>query len=285
MLEMDLSTPRSNKTPDPCEATAMGGWQVGDVAELYGLLAVGYNGKIVTLVSWDSWKKRWQCRLDVNGALFQFKPGNLKVPSPSKPVNLKVPSPSSRVGAHRHEDAACKLWTMGWQTEGIAYDRNHMVIFDQIAEKLQRDGHYIPRKCIFDCVRLKNYAIDPLHFRNCTGRNEMIFESVWKHRNIGDIAKRFEDEYNKFNRTRVPGAEFVAVFYCKSGCHRSVATARGLKAWLVEVKKNPNVKIYHKEEKQHQNRFCHSRCEFCQDGDGPDRAKWEKNLVLKALAR
>ena len=149
---------------------------------------------------------------------------------PFKPANLKVPGPSSWAGAHRHEDATCRLWTMGWETEGIAYSRNHMVIFDQIAKKLQRDGHYIPRECIFDCVRLKNDAIDPRHFRNCTGRNKVICESVWKHRNIGDIAKRFEDEYNKFNRTRLRGVEFVAVFYCKSGCHRSVATARGLKA-------------------------------------------------------
>ena len=100
---------------------------------------------------------------------------------------------------------------------------------------------------------------------------------------LGDIAKRFEDEYNKFNMTQVRGAEFVAAFYCKSGCHRSVATALGLKAWIVEEKKNPNVKIYHKEEKQHQNRFCNGRCVLCQDR--PDRAEWEKNLVLDALAR
>ena len=94
---------------------------------------------------------------------------------------------------------------------------------------------------------------------------------------LGDIAKRFEDEYNKFNMTQVRGAEFVAAF-----CHRSVATALGLKAWIVEEKKNPNVKIYHKEEKQHQNRFCNGRCVLCQDR--PDRAEWEKNLVLDALA-
>ena len=50
MLEMDLSDERANSI---ASWEAMGGWWVDDVAELHGLCAVGYNGQIVTLVSWD----------------------------------------------------------------------------------------------------------------------------------------------------------------------------------------------------------------------------------------
>ena len=63
MPEIDLSDKRANSIA-PWEA--MGGWWVDDVAEVDGLFAVGYNGQIVALVSWESGRKRWQCRLHVN---------------------------------------------------------------------------------------------------------------------------------------------------------------------------------------------------------------------------
>ena len=55
---------------------------------------------------------------------------------------------------------------------------------------------------------------------------------------------------------------FIA-FYCYSGCHRSVATALGLHAWLLNTHQNIDVTIHHKEAEQHSLRFCSGACEFC----------------------
>ena len=270
MCEMHDSDERANSIAR-YNVASMGGWWVDDVAELHGFLEKKYNGVIVTLVKWDSGTDTWQCRPHVNDALFPFKP-----------VNLTVPSPSSWAGTHRHEDATCRLWTMGLDTEGIAYNRDPEVIHDQIAKKLQGDGYNIPRGHIYDCTPLKNNDISGWHFRSCTGRNKVIFESVWKHRDIGKIAWMFAAEYNEFKRTRVPGEEFHAVFYSINGNHRSVAVALGLRNWLWETNENIHLILCHKNETQHRRRFCDpDRCEFC--SRWPRRTEWELNLVEKAL--
>ena len=175
-----------------------------------------------------------------------------------------------------------RMQLVGCGRLGIAYNPNPDVIYDEIAKELQRDGYNIPRAHIYDCTPLENNDIGGWHFRFCTGRNKVIFESVWKHRDIGKIAWRFEDEYNEFKRTRAPGEEFHAVFYSRSGNHRSFAIALGLRNWLWETKENLHLVLCHESEKQNRRRFCDpDRCEFC--SRWPGRTEWEVKLVLDAL--
>ena len=65
MCDMHDSDERANSIARD-RVPAMGGWWVDDVAEVDGLLEEKYNGVIVTLVSWDSGTRKWQCRLHVN---------------------------------------------------------------------------------------------------------------------------------------------------------------------------------------------------------------------------
>ena len=105
---------------------------------------------------------------------------------------------------------------------------------------------------------------------------------VWEHDGIGDIVKRFYSEYMRFNNTRAPGEEFHAAFYCKSGCHQSVATALGIKAWMKHIHKNVDVNVSYKYGKQHGTRYCNPhRCQWCSSWKGKNN--WEFKVVEKAL--
>ena len=261
LLDSDESVEMANSIARYSVA-AMEGWLVGDVAELTGVLAREYNGVIATLESWDSRTEVWKCRLHDRGDEL----------IPFKPVNLKKPSPSPWVGAHRHNDATCRLWTMGWYTEGIAYNR------DDIVNKLKGDGHNIPRSRMFDCTPLKNKS-DCEYFDGCTGSNMFMFRSAWEHRKTVDIAWRFADEYSRWEKTRAPGDEFHAVFYCREGNHESVAIAQGLRSWLRQ-KENVDVILCRTSEKEHRRLFC-DPCMWCRMPR--DRTEWEVKLVLDAL--
>ena len=46
------------------------------------------------------------------------------------------------------------------------------------------------------------------------------------------IAKLVMQNYADHNRTRGPGEDFVALSYCRTGRHRSIAAAKGLQNWV-----------------------------------------------------
>ena len=172
---------------------------------------------------------------------------------------------------------------MGWVSEGIPYTPDKAISLAKVHDKLQEAGHNIPKARVFNCTPLKDRKVPYEHFKTCTGRNYVIFKAVWEHEGIGDIVNRFYKEYNEFNNTRAPGEEFHAAFYCKSGCHRSVATALGLQAWLLNTHQNIDVTIDHREAEQHRLRFCNGECRFCSGWQG--RAQWELALIQTVFRR
>jgi len=194
--------------------------------------------------------------------------------------HLKSKTTAGRVN---HHEASVSIMMVGLDSEGIRYNRDPEITVANVHDKLQRDGHTIPKAHIFNCVPLKDRKVDPKHFKTCKGRNSEIFKSVWQHKEgIRNIVNRFYDEYNKFNTTRAAGEEFHVVFYCESRMHESTATAYGLKAWMMNIHENIDVILCYKCGEHHGKRFCAlSRCKWCSVWAG--RKQWEMNLVEKAL--
>ena len=86
---------------------------------------------------------------------------------------------------------------------------------------------------MFDCQAVSTATVKGRpDYKTCTGRNSAIFHAVWSDENMGRIARKAIDKYAEHNRTRGAGGDFVAVFYCHSGHHKSIAAAAGLHTWM-----------------------------------------------------
>ena len=105
-----------------------------------------------------------------------------------------------------------------------------------------------------------------------------VFEAVWGHEEAGKIVKRFQQKYDEHNRTRGPGEEFVAVFYCRSGMHQSVATVVGLQT-LMRVKEDIVVSVLHCNKDEYKKRC--STCSECGPVEG--RSEWELSIARGAM--
>ena len=205
-----------------------------------------------------------------------------RVPLKQK-YNPKNHLPSQTVSAARrgHKEANVLLFTMGCDTKGSSDPK---VRFAEIQNKLRIHGHKIPEAQIFDCVSLGgkidrwNYATD------CDWK---LFTAVWKHPKAVVIFNEFYSQYRRFNQTCAAGDDFVVVFYCKSGAHQSVATAKGLQTWLMHHHDNISVKLFHNNEGQHMeqcsccNRAHPDECERCQKNT--DRKNEELSLLTNVL--
>ena len=196
-----------------------------------------------------------------------------------------VPPPS--MPSQTEKKANIKLITLavGPTDSGIEWNNDPEALAANVRARLLSDGTDIPSDRIFGCegVDLKIHKRQD-YYKKCTGANKLIFESVWKSEKMSSIALRLREQYFRHNQTPATDrGDFVAVFCCKGGMHRSIAAAMGLHSWLrheYEIS-NIDVELKHRQQDRLDRQSCRRQCEHCLETT--NRFMWEVQLVTDAL--
>ena len=176
-----------------------------------------------------------------------------------------------------HEKANIEFITLGVEPEGIDYQPcperqlNKVGVHPEVYKK-------VPRDCMFDCLDVEQGKPPP----NCTGKHLECFQAVWNDTHMANIAKRVLQTYEDHNRTRGAGKDFVALFFCRTGLHNSIAAATGLQRWLqYKHKFKIDVRVRHLMQHAIDSQNTCTTCNMCLNH--PWRHVWERRLVEQKL--
>ncbi len=194
------------------------------------------------------------------------------------PTDLKS---TAQAGYYQFVPANINLYTIGFDSGEAFYDSNDDAVKYGCQQVLKdKLSCSIPMDRIFDCSHLNGYAAKR-QFENCTGSNYEIFQMVWHQPGIRALVQKVLRSYDQHNKTRNAGENYSAAFFCKSGNHRSVAVATGLKTLLMK-RSDMQVSVRHlNQEDGGWDRFCGGTCRFC--CDWPGRKAWEDEVVQSAM--
>ena len=195
-------------------------------------------------------------------------------PQLKEPVGYEGQNTRPRSGAN------IEFITLGTDPEGIDWHHDPETLLDNVVAHLQASWNQVPRDCMFDCLDVLEGSCTHM---NCTGKHLESFAAVWNDTRMADIAKRVLLIYEEHNRTRGAGKDFVAVLFCRTGLHHSIAAATGLQRWLQYKHKNLKIDVRVRHLLQHDidsQNIC-TTCNMCLNH--PWRPAWERRLVKQKL--